>query len=792
MQFQFWINTPAAAAPDTTPELLASLRRSELRYRSPAPDPLRAKVELHAVLIPSATSSVDAELLSFLRRPALRHRLLARAPRKPATKLNVVLVPSAVVAPELPVSVLTRKKAARVLAERPFRVIATYSDLYFIENPDIWTIMVLHRRHPIPLVPPPRIVRRLDVNLLGAPVPQIDDAILTAHRRISPFVPTAIVRRPSTKLHVVLIPSATSSVDAELLVVQSRRIPPFVTDEPRRPSTKLPDVLITSAVDSTVAELLDTVHRRIKPFVAAQRRRTSTKLPIVLVPSAPSSVDAELLAVQRKPRRRQEKVGRQQTKLPVALVPSFAPAPAFPDGLIRSLRRRRIPPKPTPVLRYVIDLIKTNVFQDPSPTIEAIITMHRITRWKRLPILPPFERQKRFVTVEGELNAETLAVQHRIKIIKRWFLPVGRQQQKLPVSLIPSATSSVDAELLLTQNKKPRRWWRPVARQLTKLPVELIPSAVDSTAAELLVTVHRRIKPFIPLAIPRRPSTKLPVVLIPSATSSVDAELLAVQHRRIPPIIEAVGRTGTRMPVVLIPAPAPEFPASLLRRPRVVVPPDRRRRMTDDLLEVLIPAPAVPDSVLVAHRRIKPFATSEPRRPSTKLPIVLVPSAPSVPIPDAVLVAHKAPHRFHVKQGRKQTLSWRPYYPAPEIVYTENGGIFLFEWRNWGRTRWFHEVYMRATSGTAHARITIAGGASIDLSEIGVTSATFVRLRSVAFSLVDGTEYRAEFGTVAGDAGEVISSKLIAVESLTDNPNRSVAFPRERHVQLVLENAITI
>ena len=821
MQFQYFINTPAAGAPDTTPELLASLRRPGFRYRSPAP------------------------------------RL-----RRPSTKLNVALVPSAAVAPELPVAILTRKRAARVLAERPFRVYATYSDLYFIPNPDIWTILVLHRRHPIPLPPPPRIIRRLDVDLIPVPAAAPEFPVHLLRHTVRPTLRTQRPRKFFTVIETGFIPNP----DIWTITVQHRRIPPFVSAQPRRPSTKLP----------------------------------------------------------------------------VELIPSLAAAPTFPDALIQTLRRPRVQPAPPPVLRYVSDLIKTNVFQDASPTIEVIITMHRIKRWKLLPVLPPFTRQKRFVAVDGELNAETIVTLHRIKIIKRWFLPVGRQQQKLHVSLIPSATSSVDAELLLTQNKKPRRWWRPVSRQMTKLPVELIPSAPSSVDATALIVQHRRIPAFV-TAQPRRPSSKLNDALIPSATSSVDAELLTTlfEPRRRQ---EMVHRKGTRLNVTLLEAPAaePEFPVAILRRKRRPAPaariqrtivtmgfvpdvfPDsillhRRtkpfvdaeaRRPSTKLNVALIPSALVtgmPDAILAAHRRKKPFVDDEPRRPSTKLPVVLVPSAtssvdaellavqyrivrrwwrlvgrqiaklpvvlipspissvdaellavqsrrippfiedeprrpstklpvvlvpappgsvtpdailtrhvpprriapvthrkipkllvvlipsaPPAPIPEAVLVAHKAPRRLHKPVGRKQPINWFPTFPHPLISYGEQGSLFLFEWKNWARTVWYHEVYMRATTGAVQARIVDDGGTSIGLSELGTSSGVFIRIRSVGFSLVDGTEYQAQFGTVPGDGGEVISSKLIGIESLVDNPNRSVAFPREHHIQLVLENAITI
>ena len=99
------------------------------------------------------------------------------------------------------------------------------------------------------------------------------------------------------------------------------------------------------------------------------------------------------------------------------------------------------------------------------------------------------------------------------------------------------------------------------------------------------------------------------------------------------------------------------------------------------------------------------------------------------------------------------------------IVYVvDKGDVFYFDSANYGSGSWYFEVYYRATSGTAYARLwDITGAAAVADSTQDTTEGSLVRERSVALALVDGREYRVEFGSGDGAGGKAAGAKLIFI-----------------------------
>jgi len=95
--------------------------------------------------------------------------------------------------------------------------------------------------------------------------------------------------------------------------------------------------------------------------------------------------------------------------------------------------------------------------------------------------------------------------------------------------------------------------------------------------------------------------------------------------------------------------------------------------------------------------------------------------------------------------------------------YRAYGAPFLFTSANWGTQSFYLEVYLRATSGTVLARLyDRTAGAVVASSEVNTASTSFVRLRSAALTLVNGSEYEVQFGAAGSGAGAFRSAKVIA------------------------------
>ena len=96
---------------------------------------------------------------------------------------------------------------------------------------------------------------------------------------------------------------------------------------------------------------------------------------------------------------------------------------------------------------------------------------------------------------------------------------------------------------------------------------------------------------------------------------------------------------------------------------------------------------------------------------------------------------------------------------------TEYGSVFLYDESNWGGKEFYFEVFMRATAGTIQARLfDVTADAPVAGTELSTESTDFIRLRTSAIKvlLIDGHEYRAQFGKLGADAGEFLSARLIA------------------------------
>ena len=76
----------------------------------------------------------------------------------------------------------------------------------------------------------------------------------------------------------------------------------------------------------------------------------------------------------------------------------------------------------------------------------------------------------------------------------------------------------------------------------------------------------------------------------------------------------------------------------------------------------------------------------------------------------------------------------------------------------------YFEVYLRATTGTARARLhNDTDDVSVAGSEVVTTSPTYVRLRSGALTLLDGRVYSAQLGAEGSDTGAFKAAKLVMV-----------------------------
>lgn len=115
---------------------------------------------------------------------------------------------------------------------------------------------------------------------------------------------------------------------------------------------------------------------------------------------------------------------------------------------------------------------------------------------------------------------------------------------------------------------------------------------------------------------------------------------------------------------------------------------------------------------------------------------------------------------------RLQTAGLYSGISALDVVsYTSMGDIFLFTSANWTPApTWYLEATMRATSGTARARLfDLTDTAEVADSPVTTASATHDRVRSSAITLTDAHEYEAQFGTTGADSGEARGANLIGV-----------------------------
>lgn len=93
------------------------------------------------------------------------------------------------------------------------------------------------------------------------------------------------------------------------------------------------------------------------------------------------------------------------------------------------------------------------------------------------------------------------------------------------------------------------------------------------------------------------------------------------------------------------------------------------------------------------------------------------------------------------------------------------GKSFLFTAANWTSDVWYFEVFMKAVSGTVHARLhDTTTDVAVPGSEVSTTSTSYVRLRSTSFSLTDGHVYCGRFGVdTGGPTGQGIGMRLINI-----------------------------
>ena len=92
------------------------------------------------------------------------------------------------------------------------------------------------------------------------------------------------------------------------------------------------------------------------------------------------------------------------------------------------------------------------------------------------------------------------------------------------------------------------------------------------------------------------------------------------------------------------------------------------------------------------------------------------------------------------------------------------GASYLHTQTAWANSvRFYFEVYMRATTGTARARLyDITTGQVLAGSSLTTASSALVRLRPAAVTVVSGHEYEAQVGTTGLDGGAVLSARIIA------------------------------
>lgn len=99
------------------------------------------------------------------------------------------------------------------------------------------------------------------------------------------------------------------------------------------------------------------------------------------------------------------------------------------------------------------------------------------------------------------------------------------------------------------------------------------------------------------------------------------------------------------------------------------------------------------------------------------------------------------------------------------ITYTSYGPPFLYTSANWGAVSIYLEVYMRATTGTAWARLyNVTDLGPVTDSVLSTTETTMQRLRTTsALTLTNNKIYRLQFGKSGSDAGEFLGGELVII-----------------------------
>ena len=128
------------------------------------------------------------------------------------------------------------------------------------------------------------------------------------------------------------------------------------------------------------------------------------------------------------------------------------------------------------------------------------------------------------------------------------------------------------------------------------------------------------------------------------------------------------------------------------------------------------------------------------------------------PLPTGPMVLRRPQHRRAYPIVR--TLSGRT-----EQLFAAFGMPFLYTAANWGTVAWYLQVYMRATSAKALARLyDITADAAVADSLITADGVyTAARQRSAALTLTDGHEYQVQFGNQDAGAGAFVGAELIQV-----------------------------
>ena len=114
----------------------------------------------------------------------------------------------------------------------------------------------------------------------------------------------------------------------------------------------------------------------------------------------------------------------------------------------------------------------------------------------------------------------------------------------------------------------------------------------------------------------------------------------------------------------------------------------------------------------------------------------------------------------------KAHLLRRSWMGRTEQIWSSYGIPFLYTAANWSGATWYLEAYFRSTSAKALCQLyDNTAGAAVANSLLTADGATPTpsRYRSGVLTLVDGHEYRIQFGNQDQGAGAFLGAQLIAV-----------------------------